>query len=88
MITQDQLVNEIKGIHAGLVMVEKKPVEINQQQSKTTKKLSNEQWQALITLHCTLLYEHHDFSWQANTHRLQPPLPLWINSIAVNDCTI
>jgi Est1 DNA/RNA binding domain len=42
-------------------MVEKKCVEIDQQQSKTTNKLSDEQWQALIALHRTLLYEHHDF---------------------------
>jgi hypothetical protein len=31
-ITQDQLVNEVMGIYAGLVMVEKKCVEIDQQQ--------------------------------------------------------
>jgi hypothetical protein len=42
-------------------MVEKKCVEICQQQAKTTNKLSNEQWQALIALHRTLLHEHHDF---------------------------
>ena len=41
-ISQDQLVNEVKGIYAGLVMVEKKCVEIDQQQSKTTSKLSDE----------------------------------------------
>ena len=60
-ITQEQLVIEVKGIYAGLVMVEKKCVEIDRQQSSTTKKLSNEQWQALIALHRTLLHEHHDF---------------------------
>lgn len=42
-------------------MVEKKAVEIDQQQAATTNKLSNEQWQALIALHRTLLHEHHDF---------------------------
>lgn len=42
-------------------MVEKKCVEIDQQQSATTTRLSNEQWQALIALHRTLLHEHHDF---------------------------
>lgn len=42
-------------------MVEKKCVEIDQQQSSTTTKLSNEQWQALIALHRALLHEHHDF---------------------------
>jgi hypothetical protein len=60
-ITQEQLVNEVKGIYAGLVMVEKKCVEIDQQQASTTNKLSDEQWQALIALHRTLLHEHHDF---------------------------
>ncbi|KAK5425562.1 hypothetical protein LTR34_010986 [Exophiala xenobiotica] len=60
-ISQEQLVNEVKGIYAGLVMVKKKCVEICHQQSQTTTKLSNEQWQALIALHRTLLQEHHDF---------------------------
>lgn len=60
-ITLAQLVNEVKGIYAGLVMVEKKCVEICLQQSQTTTKLSDEQWQALIALHRTLLHEHHDF---------------------------
>ena len=60
-ITHDQLVNEVKGIYAGLVMVEKKCVEIDLQQSQSNTKLSVEQWQALTTLHRTLLHEHHDF---------------------------
>ena len=60
-ITQDQLINEVKGIYAGLVMVEKKCVEIDQQQAQNNKQLSAEQWQALIALHRTLLHEHHDF---------------------------
>jgi hypothetical protein len=42
-------------------MVEKKCVEIDGQQASATNKLSNEQWQALIALHRTLLHEHHDF---------------------------
>ena len=71
-ITQDQLVNEVKGIYAGLVMVEKKCVEIDQQQSQTTNKLSNEQWQALIALHRTLLHEHHDF-FLASQHPSSSP---------------
>lgn len=60
-ITQDQLVNEVKGIYAGLVMVEKKCVEIDQQQAQTKNSLSPDQWQALTALHRTLLHEHHDF---------------------------
>ena len=60
-ITAEQLVNEVKGIYSGLVMVEKKCVEIIAQRSSTGGKLSNDQWQALIALHRTLLHEHHDF---------------------------
>ncbi|KAI1612193.1 hypothetical protein EDD36DRAFT_420044 [Exophiala viscosa] len=71
-ISQEQLVNEVKGIYAGLVMVEKKCVEICQQQSQTTNKLSNEQWQALIALHRTLLHEHHDF-FLASQHPTASP---------------
>ncbi|KIW20541.1 hypothetical protein PV08_01116 [Exophiala spinifera] len=71
-ISHEQLVNEVKGIYAGLVMVEKKCVEICQQQSQTTNKLSNEQWQALIALHRTLLHEHHDF-FLASQHPTASP---------------
>lgn len=60
-ITAEQLVNEVKGIYSGLVMVEKKCVEIIAQRASAGGKLSNDQWQALIALHRTLLHEHHDF---------------------------
>ncbi|KAI8663476.1 EST1-DNA-bind domain-containing protein [Fusarium keratoplasticum] len=61
-ISQDQLVAEVKGIYAGLVMVETKCIEVDNAQSSNTKsKLNNDQWQALIALHRTLLHEHHDF---------------------------
>ncbi|KAL6405597.1 uncharacterized protein AUP68_11358 [Ilyonectria robusta] len=61
-ISQDQLVAEVKGIYAGLVMVETKCIEVDNAQSKPdANKLNNEQWQALIVLHRTLLHEHHDF---------------------------
>lgn len=68
-ISHDQLVVEVKGIYAGLVMVESKCVDVDDKQLKAAldrdqtrqKKLSNEQWQALIHLHKTLLHEHHDF---------------------------
>ncbi|EXJ72388.1 uncharacterized protein A1O5_04892 [Cladophialophora psammophila CBS 110553] len=71
-ISLEQLVNEVKGIYAGLVMVEKKCVEICAQQAQTTNKLSNEQWQALIALHRTLLHEHHDF-FLASQHPTASP---------------
>ncbi|KAM0364071.1 hypothetical protein ACHAPK_010981 [Fusarium culmorum] len=63
-ISQDQLVAEVKGIYAGLVMVETKCIEVDNAQSSNTdanSKLNNKQWLALIALHRTLLHEHHDF---------------------------
>lgn len=63
-ISQEQLVAEVKGIYAGLVMVESKCIEVDSAQSAQSDaaaKLNNEQWQALIALHRTLLHEHHDF---------------------------
>ncbi|KAJ9268376.1 hypothetical protein DTO212C5_5528 [Paecilomyces variotii] len=60
-ITEDQLVNEVRGIYAGLVMVEKKCMEIDKRQSQSRDALDDRQWQALIALHRTLLHEHHDF---------------------------
>ncbi|KAK8016227.1 hypothetical protein PG993_014416 [Apiospora rasikravindrae] len=57
-----QLVAEVKGIYAGLVMVESKCIEVdNPQKTQIDAKLNNEQWQALIELHRALLHEHHDF---------------------------
>jgi len=65
-ISQEQLVAEVKGIYAGLVMVESKCIEVDNNQSTSSQtdpanKLNNDQWQALIALHRTLLHEHHDF---------------------------
>jgi len=79
-ISQEQLVAEVKGIYAGLVMVEAKCIEVDSKQTALTSadpgtqpELNNEQWQALIALHRTLLHEHHDSSSLLNTHlHLQP----------------
>lgn len=68
-ISHSQLFLEVKGIYAGLLMVESKCIEVDSRQSKAAlerdpsraTKLSDEQWQALIALHKTLLHEHHDF---------------------------
>ncbi|CAI7603428.1 unnamed protein product [Penicillium glandicola] len=60
-ITDEQLINEVRGIYKGLVMVEKKCIEIDRQQAQSKTELSQAQWQTLVTLHRTLLYEHHDF---------------------------
>ncbi|KAI1382569.1 uncharacterized protein F4822DRAFT_441809 [Hypoxylon trugodes] len=51
-ISQEQLITEVKGIYAGLVMVEHKCIEVdNAQLTQNETKLNNE----------TLLHEHHDF---------------------------
>ena len=68
-ISHEQLVVEVKGIYAGLVMVEAKCIDVDDKQTiaaqeKDPSKQSNlsfEQWSALIALHKTLLHEHHDF---------------------------
>lgn len=67
-IGPEQLIAEVKGIYAGLIMVEAKCVEEGNRQYHAAldadgnqKALDNRQWQALIALHRTLLHEHHDF---------------------------
>ena len=68
-ISHEQLVVEVKGIYAGLVMVEAKCIDVDDKQSVAAQekdpakqtRLTPEQWQALIALHKTLLHEHHDF---------------------------
>jgi hypothetical protein len=65
-ISVEQLIAEVKGIYAGLVMVEAKCTEVDAKQTAAghdgyRPRLNNEQWQALIALHRTLLHEHHDF---------------------------
>ncbi|KAL8993607.1 MAG: hypothetical protein Q9169_006221 [Polycauliona sp. 2 TL-2023] len=68
-ISHAQLVVEVKGIYHGLVLVEQKCIEVDDKQRAATAEqdaakkteLKDEQWQALIALHKTLLHEHHDF---------------------------
>jgi hypothetical protein len=63
-ISQEQLAAEVKGIYAGLVMVEAKCFNIDAHKKAAGPggpPLTAKQWQALVTLHRTLLYEHHDF---------------------------
>ena len=63
-ISQEQLVCEVEEIYAGLKRVESKCTEVDsakRAQAEGALKLNNEQWQALVALHRTLLHEHHDF---------------------------
>lgn len=58
-ISHDQLVIEVKGIYAGLVMVEAKCIDIDEKQTTAAQEkdltkrvqLKNDQWQSLIALH-------------------------------------
>ena len=60
-ITEEQLVGAVRGIYASLVMVEKKCIKIDKQQSESLNKLADHKWQALTSMHWILLHEHHDF---------------------------
>ncbi|KAK2732849.1 hypothetical protein FQN57_002461 [Myotisia sp. PD_48] len=60
-ITEAQLITEVQSIYAGLVMVEKKCIEIDGEQLGSSNILTNKQWEALINLHRTFLYENYDF---------------------------
>ena len=79
-ISHDQLVIEVKGIYAGLVMVEAKCIDIDDKQSAAAQEkdpskramLKNDQYQSLIALHKQLLHEHHDF-FLASQHPAASP---------------
>ncbi|KAM0142097.1 hypothetical protein ACHAP3_002092 [Botrytis cinerea] len=78
-VSQEQLVAEVKGIYAGLVMVEAKCIEVDNKHAasanfSTESKMSNEKWQALIALHRTLLHEHHDFFLASRHPNASPAL--------------
>lgn len=64
-ISTEQLAAEVKRMYAGLIQVEaltNTNTQISlQHQHELTTELTTEQWQALVALHKTLLYEHHDF---------------------------
>ena len=65
-ISHEQLVVEVKGIYAGLVMVEAKCIDVDEKQSRLAQDpraepLKNDQFQSLIALHKQLNHEHHDF---------------------------
>ena len=61
-ISQEQLAAEVKGIYAGLVMVEAACMNIDAQKaSQPNDGISTEQCRELFDQHRTLLYEHHDF---------------------------
>lgn len=80
-ISQEDFVAEVKAIYAGLVLVEARCIEIDNKQATLAQadpgalpKLNNEQWQALVALHRTLLHEHHDFFLASQNPSASPAL--------------
>ncbi|EFY90689.1 hypothetical protein MAC_03269 [Metarhizium acridum CQMa 102] len=70
VITSDQLAAEVQGIYAGLALLESKCIEYDSTQKETD--LSQGQYHVLISLHWSLLHEHHDFLLAPSTHRRAP----------------
>ena len=73
-ITKEQILHEVRGINAGLVMVEKRCIEIDKRQTESKAELSGSQWQALLSQHRTLLYEHCDFFFALQHPSASPEL--------------
>ncbi|OTB05588.1 hypothetical protein M426DRAFT_126935 [Hypoxylon sp. CI-4A] len=59
--SQEQLIAEVKGIYAGLVVTELRCIEAERVQDYDDTGLDNERWWALMALHHTLAAGHHDF---------------------------
>ncbi|KAF2454436.1 hypothetical protein BDY21DRAFT_387554 [Lineolata rhizophorae] len=80
LISQEQLVAEVKSIYAGLNIVESKCIEIDKsealalQERRSHYPLPTESWQALSSLHRTLLHEHHDFFLASQHTSVSPAL--------------
>ena len=92
-ISEEQLIAEVKGIYARLTMIEGNCINDDRFriEDDSLANLNNEQWQALIALHRTLLYEHHDF-FLASQHPSANPEsmmePLYDNIPAFEDTWI
>lgn len=55
-----ELLPEIKGIYAGLLIVERKCID-TRYSAAAQKHTTSDQWQAMIAVHKLLLHEHYDF---------------------------
>ena len=83
--SESELIANVKGLYAGLVMVEARCIEVDTQQEAAAKavpaneqlELTDQEWRARVALHSSLLDEHYDFflasqhpSASAACHRL------------------
>jgi hypothetical protein len=80
-ISQEQLVREVRGIINELVALESNCIEVHNKQAASARagtgaqpKLNNEQWQALVASHQTLLHEHHYFVLASQNPTASPAL--------------
>ena len=74
-IAEEHLIHEVREIYAGLVIVEKKCIEVirNLSQMGPRTELSQDQWKTVISLHRMLIHEHHDF-FLASQHPAASPV--------------
>ena len=81
-ISHEQLIIEVKAIYAGLVMVEAKCIEIDEQRSAAAQEkdllkklhLKNDQWSSVVAYHRQLVAEHHDFFLASQNPLTSPEL--------------
>ncbi|KAL8367161.1 hypothetical protein RB599_010250 [Gaeumannomyces hyphopodioides] len=78
-ITQEQLIADVKGIYSGLAMLESRCIEVVTAQASlhdnpNSPPPTNDQWQALVSLHVALLDEHYDFFFASQHPNAGPAL--------------
>ncbi|KAJ5335696.1 uncharacterized protein N7506_005632 [Penicillium brevicompactum] len=73
-VTEEELVDRVRGIYTELVKVEKNCIEITREQMSSRAELSKTQWQRLVEMHRTLLYQHHDFFSLTAQHPAASPV--------------
>ncbi|KAL8307063.1 hypothetical protein RB594_008168 [Gaeumannomyces avenae] len=78
-ITQEQLIADVKGICSGLAMLESRCIKAVTTQAPlhdnpNSPPPTNDQWQALVSLHVALLNEHHDFLFASQHPNAGPAL--------------
>ncbi|KAJ5195756.1 DNA/RNA-binding domain E.t1.c1-type [Penicillium cf. viridicatum] len=72
-VTEEQLINEVRKIYDGLVIVENQCIESHRELKQSKAELSPRQWQAHVSLHRTLLDEHFNF-FLASQHPSASPV--------------
>ncbi|KAG7289860.1 hypothetical protein NEMBOFW57_006237 [Staphylotrichum longicolle] len=60
-LSQEQLVDEVKGMYRALIPIEAKCIQMHNEISQSGGRLDNDLWKALLDLHRKLLHEYHDF---------------------------